>query len=171
MNDLIYTGIGSRETPSEIQDLMARIAFSHAEAGMTLRSGHADGADLAFEQGCMAAGGRMEIFLPWSGFNRATQAPVYRVINSPEAAKLAAHFHPAWGRCSAAARALHTRNVHQVLGADLKTPTRFVVCWTQGGRRAGGTGQALRIADAYHIPIFDLAVCSPEQLLEFVESL
>lgn len=46
-----YTGIGSRETPYEIQDLMKRIAFKLAENGWLLRSGGAEGADTAFENG------------------------------------------------------------------------------------------------------------------------
>lgn len=53
---------------------------------------------------------------------------------------------------------LHARNCYQVLGADLRTPTQFVICWTPRGSGEGGTGQALRIAKAYNIPIFDLAI-------------
>lgn len=29
------------------------------------------------------------------------------------------------------------------------------ICWTKNGSGQGGTGQALRIAKAYNIPIFD----------------
>ena len=45
------------------------------------------------------------------------------------------------------------RNVFQVLGADLKTPTEFIICWTD---KYGGTQQALRIAKSFSIPVFNL---------------
>ena len=52
-----YTGIGSRETPTAILDLMIAIGGVLAQRGFTLRSGGADGADDAFEQGCILKGG------------------------------------------------------------------------------------------------------------------
>ncbi len=48
------------------------------------------------------------------------------------------------------------RNCHQVLGCDLRTPSDFIICWTKNGKGLGGTGQALRIAKEYNIPIFDI---------------
>lgn len=47
---MFYTGIGSRETPQEIQNLMFKIA-QKLDSKYILRSGGADGADLAFEKG------------------------------------------------------------------------------------------------------------------------
>ena len=47
------------------------------------------------------------------------------------------------------------RNVHQVLGYDLETPTDFIVCYTKDDKDQGGTGQALRIAYDRTIPIID----------------
>lgn len=47
----IYTGIGSRETPPDILELMTKIARFMFKQGFTLRSGGADGADSAFEAG------------------------------------------------------------------------------------------------------------------------
>ena len=51
---------------------------------------------------------------------------------------------------------MHARNTHQVLGADLKIPSLFVVCWTKDGQLKGGTAQALRLADLHSIPIYNL---------------
>lgn len=47
----IYTGIGSRNTPPDILDIMFRLAGKLASEGYVLRSGGAQGADDAFEQG------------------------------------------------------------------------------------------------------------------------
>jgi hypothetical protein len=48
------------------------------------------------------------------------------------------------------------RNAMQILGEDGNTPVEMVVCWTKDGKASGGTGQALRIAEYYSIPIFNL---------------
>ena len=46
-----YAGIGARATPPEILNLMTRAAFALTKRGYVLRSGHAIGADSAFERG------------------------------------------------------------------------------------------------------------------------
>ena len=46
-----YTGIGARRTPPEVLALMTRAAFALLKRGYVLRSGHAIGADSAFERG------------------------------------------------------------------------------------------------------------------------
>jgi hypothetical protein len=59
---------------------------------------------------------------------------------------------------------LHTRNVFQVLGGRAAEPTEFMVCWTPDGaerssetsKKTGGTGTAIRIADAFGVPVFNL---------------
>lgn len=147
-----YAGIGSRETPQDVLETMKKIAGYLAGAGYILRSGAAVGADSAFEQGALAAGGKTEIWVPWEGFNRheSTLTP------TPEAFALAEQHHPAWGACKQGAKALHARNAHQILGATLNDPVEFIVCWTKGGTGQGGTGQALRIARANGIEIYDL---------------
>lgn len=154
-NDMYYyTGIGSRETPLEILGLMATIGLRLADHRYTLRSGGADGADSAFARGCASGNGRSEIYLPWVGFN-SVQTGIVPTEWGPALA-LAEQFHPAWDRCSSGARKLHARNGFQVLGLDLATPSRFVMCWTRGGLGGGGTGQAIRIARSKNIPVYDL---------------
>lgn len=146
-----YAGIGSRETPASAQARFALMAFDLADAGWILRSGGAEGADAAFEGG-LASHHPREIFLPWPGFNAHRSrfcAP------TREALELAAQFHPAWDRLTQGARRLHARNMHQILGADLQSPVAFVLCWTKEGKGAGGTGQALRLAQSRQIPVFD----------------
>lgn len=66
-----YAGVGSRETTAEVLLRMKAMAATFAKRGWSLRSGHAEGADTAFFRGADAVGGKMEIFLPWSGFGGA----------------------------------------------------------------------------------------------------
>ena len=159
-----YAGIGSRRTPDDVLDLMERIAVRLRETGWTLRSGHAPGADQAFERG---AGGYAELFLPWSGFESSV-GPVGKVFTeAPDRAyELAAYFHPAWDRCSQGAKRLHARNCQQIYGPTCDGASRrssFVVCWSNG---TGGTEQALRIARAENIPITNLFSAETRQAIE-----
>lgn len=147
-----YAGIGSRETPTDVCTEMRAIAERLRVVGYVLRSGGADGADTAFERG---ASGTARIYLPWRGFNGRPGTVVGEV---PELARIAARYHPVWDRLTRGAKALHTRNVAQVLGlAPEASRSAFVVCWTPRGSGSGGTGQALRIATAHQVPIYDLA--------------
>jgi len=121
--------------------------------GYILRSGAADGADAAFESGVPSAA-HTEIYLPWRGFNNHP-SPLFTV--DEEATKLAENYHPAWDSLSPITRLLMIRNGYQVLGKNLNDPVEFIVCWTPGGKIKGGTGQALRIAKAFNIPVFNMA--------------
>jgi hypothetical protein len=151
-----YAGIGSRETPVEIEPAIEEVAGFLGNLGFILRSGAAPGADFMFEKHCK---GEKEIFLPWKGFNGNESllyldSPDHNIINKAE--EIARSFHPAWPRLSEPAKKLMTRNTFQILGSDLNTPVKFVVCWTKGGTINGGTGQAMRIAKSLNIPIFNL---------------
>ena len=172
---LIYTGIGSRETPQAVLEVMFNIAMDLAPNWL-LRSGHADGADQAFERGCIQGNGQMEIYIPWNGFNSApNNHPQYiRRKATQELADFSAQFHPAWNKCSDAAKLMHMRNACQILGQDGQTPADLIICWTKDGKRGGGTGQALRIAEHYNIPIFDLALADDhliQHLCAYMEKL
>ena len=157
----VYAGIGSRRTPNDILLIMEKFAEHMGKRNHVLRSGGADGADLAFEVGAKRAESPMEIYLPWKGFN-GNLSPLF--YPSPAALDVAAQYHPAWQRLSEAAKKLMARNSHQILGLDLKTPCDFVVCWTPDGYNqhsqrmpdTGGTGQAIDIAIAHNIPVYNI---------------
>lgn len=155
---LAYAGIGSRETPREFLRPMTELAKTLRSMGWTLRTGHAKGADLAFEFG---ARDRAEVYLPWASFNGHVRPLARYVQDEPthHARSIAPSYHGAWSRLSERAQSLHARNVHQVLGRDCRPSerVRMVVCWTPEGRGTGGTGQAIRIARDYGVPVFDLA--------------
>jgi hypothetical protein len=150
-----YAGIGSRETPDNILQKMNKIAIYLARGGWTLRSGGANGADLAFESGCDVVNGGKEIFLPWPNFNGSTST-----LCSPtkDAFIKAATMHPVWEKLSYGARKLHARNIHQILGLKLNDPANLVICWTKDGKEVGGTATAIKIAKEYNIKIVNLAL-------------
>jgi hypothetical protein len=156
-----YAGIGARKTPKITLDEMKVIASILSKEGYTLRSGGAHGADQAFEKGCK---GPKEIYIPWFLFNGYIEDDqifnAARLNNYQEAKTIAAKFHPTWNTLSSTSRKYHTRNVYQILGKDLNTPSNLVVCWTSDGKASGGTGQALRMAKHYKIPIINLKIHS-----------
>jgi hypothetical protein len=151
---MIYTGIGSQETPPDVLKKMYSFANLMAKQKHTLRSGGAKGADTAFEEGCDVTIGRKEIYLPRQEFNQ-NESPLFTV--KKEARLLASKFHPCWSNVGDRGRDFMGRNAYQVLGLDLKTPTEFIICWTNHGKIYGGTGQALRMANHYRIPVFNFA--------------
>lgn len=164
-----YAGIGSREIPQDVMSYMNTAALKLAAAGYTLRSGGADGADSAFEMGCIQGGGQKEIFLPWKGFN-SNKSSLYYI--SKEALDLAEDFHPRWDKLNQAAQKLMARNGYQVLGSKLDHRANFVICWTKDGKASGGTGQAIRIANHYNIQVYNLKnETDKEKLQEFLVSL
>lgn len=141
---------------------MTRLAEALNYEGWMLRSGGADGADTAFEMGIPFPHNH-QIFLPSRSFNgrSAEDIGMYDASSLPafsQALKTVDKYHPAPHRLSNFARKLMARNAMQVLGPDLKTPSSFVIAWTPGGRLEGGTSQAIRIANDYNIPVFNLAI-------------
>jgi hypothetical protein len=172
-----YAGIGARETPPAALALIEAVSARLAWRGWVLRTGMSPGADQAFYRGARAQGGAVELYLPWPGFEADArmegEGAEVRELSRPSARayELAERHHPAWGRLGAGARHLLARDGHQVLGADLATAAAFVVCWTAdgsldgAGAAAGGTGQALRIARAERVPVFNLA--RPEHARRF----
>lgn len=155
-----YAGIGSRDTPSNVLVDMAYIAKRLGEKGYTLRSGGADGADTWFEHG--ASSHERHIYLPWNGFNsRYVDGKSYFACDENMLLRdIALEYHPMWNKLTTAAKKLHTRNVAQVLGnvPSDEPKSEFVICWTPGGKGGGGTGQAIRIARAFDVPVYDLAI-------------
>lgn len=147
---LYYAGIGSRETPINILNNMTQIAEYLANKNYILRSGGAAGADTAFEVGANHKAATSQFC------DEPIPEIFYATDCTEEAMKLSAKYHPAWHRCSDFAKKLHGRNAMILLGQNLDTPVKFVVCYTTDGLASGGTGQALRIAQDLKIQIFNL---------------
>ena len=156
---LPFTGIGSRVTPRNKLIILRNTCASLARLGYTLRSGGAPGADQWCEAGADHFNGSKEIYIPWRGFEGIQDG---LIVTDPRCEEIAGAFHPGWANCKPGARKLHSRNVPQVLGETLDVPSRFVLCWTPDGSegettfKTGGTGQALRIAAHYNVPIFNV---------------
>ncbi|QBQ71154.1 DprA-like protein [Shewanella phage S0112] len=158
---MFYTGIGSRETPPHICSFMRRVAIAMALRGYTGRSGSADGADIAFEEGALAANGPFESYLPWDGFSKRHESDIHilaaNLIHWPLAEKLIREIHPGFDFMSQGSQKLHTRNMFQVLGRRLHQPSRVIFCYARpvGSAVAGGTNSAFQLGRKNAIPIYN----------------
>lgn len=170
----IYTGVGSRNVPPEIKELLKDIGRYFSLQGWVLRSGGANGCDSAFEEGCDDLDGEKEIYLPWRGFNGNISK---RYVVSDEALDIASRHHPKWVYLKDSVKKMHGRNVYQVLGYNLDIPSNLLICWTGDGcetkkdrtEKTGGTGTAISIAETYDIPVINVQNEDfYEKLLKFI---
>lgn len=173
---MIYTGIGSRKAPQHILNKAEEIGYYFARKGFTLRSGKARGMDAAFQTGMqnfyldslpdlLVKFTRMaEIYIPWETFDNPHLMSEWDYTFETEeeylkCEEIAKTIHPAWMKCSPAAKKLHSRNVFQILGFDLDTPSDFVLYWAEEdscGEVSGGTRTAVMLARKYNIPTINM---------------
>lgn len=145
---MIIAGIGARATPMDALMELEQVGMALAMRGIKGRSGGAPGADTAFQRGYSVIAPHLLKVYPGN------------IGHYVEWQQHAAHYHPNWNACDEHSRKLHARNSAIMLGVwpiVAPEPVDAVVCWTEGGAVKGGTGQSLRIAAAYNIPVFNLA--------------
>ena len=151
---LYYTGVGSRETPDDICNIMTSLASRLEIMGFILRSGHAKQADQAFENGVKNYKHK-EIYPPGHVSDAAWEI-VEQVHPKPEYAR---RYRDTLGR-----------NVYQVLGRNLGGPSKFLVGWTKGGKLIGGTATTIGVAMLYDVPVFNLFSNSMDDVLALAKT-
>lgn len=189
-----YTGVGSRETPAEVISVMEDAAFRLARLGFTLRSGKAGGADEAFQVGMQKYYESLdnelqeeyrtrlaEIYIPWDGFASDNDklwdlwdyplnyTDYLMPDQKPVRDALVEEIHPNFEalKRKRGAFALHSRNVHQVLGANVLEPRPSAFCLyyakeDKNGNPKGGTATAVNLAKKYGVRTLNLN--TPERL-------
>lgn len=144
-----YAGIGSRETPPDVQQQMSHLAQELEKLGYVLRTGDARSADKAFRDAASNA-------QVWTANPRCKDPRACYLAEDDAAAYLSVKMlHPGYGKLDEYSLRLHARNYRQIIGKD-EPNSQFVICWTQGGKAIGGTAQAIRVACMHKIPIFNL---------------
>lgn len=169
----VYTGIGSRNVPAIYKERIQIIASLLDQVGYTLRSGGADGSDSYFEE--MST--KKEIYLPWKYFNKNTS----QLYTTPTmAGQLASFHHVVYDKLQPSVKSLMNRNVLQVIGKTLDTPSDFVVCYTEDGcetaihrtSKTGGTGLAISLADTIGVKVYNIKNDdSYNELITYIKSM
>ena len=175
----VFTGVGSRRLDAHGEVLCRSVAATIKDLGYSLSTGDAtEGCDAVFWT-CFPRKQRFR-FGPYN----PEKKPKYDTIvirDGTESYKKAHYFagflHPAYRFLPQWMKELHLRNVFQVLGSNLDHPTEFLLCWTPDGaettkatsKKTGGTGTAIRCADKFGVPVFNLqrpdAIARLEQYL------
>lgn len=171
-----YCGIGSRETPDDVQRLMEDVGEFQCNRGVVLTSGGAPGADDAFHRGAKRSpkycSKSVEIYLPWNGFKREGMETLYHAPdkgiynaslfdNWELAEEISLKARGSWNGLGQGGIKLQVRNAYQPLRRDLNSPVKGVIFWAipAGKRRwKGGTNTALQIALEHAIPMYNLYV-------------
>lgn len=182
-----YTGVGSRETPADVLQLMFRIGRVMCALGYKGRSGAAPGADTAFWQGAQDSPFYGEVgfvnYLPDATmFNKPAfgnivpdhAEEVYDATSFihtyEQAQQLALEARGSFEGLYAGGIKLHTRNAYQVLGGDLDLPSKELFCYAEPvgkrGRVRGGTNTAVMLAQRFNVPIHNLYLDEVRQRVE-----
>lgn len=148
---MTYTGIGSRETPKNVQAQMTELAKELENKGYTLRTGDAPAADESFRKGTE----KKEVYKA-NDANDKTRAIAREIHPNPFAMDRSKNPAYIWG--------LMARNTNQVFGKNLDTPSDFIIAWTKDGiedgknrtQLSGGTGQAIDMASRKGIPVINM---------------
>jgi len=177
-----YGGVGSRETPIDVWNLMYNLGLYMAYSGWGLSSGGAtkkpdappdtDSADDAFLKGAMACPemnpvNMLRIYLINAHWEHYKPDPSRGFYNSREftetwdlAMDIARQCRGSWEGLRENGIALHTRNAFQMLGHDLVTPVQQCIGWApsigKGNKVKGGTNTAFALCHARGIPVMNL---------------
>lgn len=164
------TLIGSRETPQDVIKEMVATGRLLCDLGWRGRSGLAPGADQAWYRGALQSARYPEIgfenYLP-NDWMMGTPDPDRRIYNArtlPDYERATEHALFARGSFNGLKKGgieLHVRNVYQVLGVDLQTPSKFLICYAIPiGCKSlvrGGTNTAVQLAHYFKIPVINMA--------------
>lgn len=155
-----FTGVGARYgVPSDVYDRVDSIGRYLIGIGYRNRTGDAVGMDAAWRKVCAHA---CDFYAPRNRSNPLADAKIITGEHYVRAKNITRQYHPYFHNLGDFEAELHIRNVFEVLGDELNNPSEFLVCWTKDGaekkttRETGGTGQAIRLAIAYDIPVFNL---------------
>lgn len=170
-----YTGIGSRETPIDIQQLMTEIAMYLRAEGWTLRTGSGSRADKSYQ---IAAGENKEVYVPWDNFYPGQVG----ITSLTEESSRMAHdiwkfreqkglvptdgsISGKWEDLHPGTKAMLAKAMCMLLGKNLNTPSDMVICWTPGAKIVGISSHVICLAVFKHIPVFNLAEYETEVIV------
>ena len=162
---------GNDNPPEFVINIIGRLIPIVESLGYIVRSGGMKGIDNFVETFTR----KVELHLPWKGFDNKDSKSTF---NSEEAKEYAKRCHPTWDGIKPAAQAFFAKNVRMVYGKELKSPTQFVVIWSEDGAeqtidrtaRTGMAGHILALARQLRIPVFNLQNQDAEQrILRYLE--
>lgn len=166
--DCTVTFVGSRKVTRQGLSIGLQAKEILLKNQCIFRSGNALGFDQIVSMYVPVS--HREIYLPYQRFGPAGSELVDGIVldtkghTYAKAQQFVYQCHPCHEKLKQHHLCYLIRDVYQVLGKDLQHPSSVVVCWTPDGaetaaectRQTGGTGMAIRIANAFGIPVVNL---------------
>lgn len=156
---LPYAVVGNRDTPAGALALAKDMAAKLASRGFTARLGGMDGLDKTIADALTPQA--YELQLPWKNFGGFESKTSY---SSPEVMAIAKHFSDTWDTLKLPIQGFLGKNVRVLLGEKTKSIAMFLVVHSEDGAehirevtsRTGSVGHAIKIANHFNIPVFNL---------------
>ena len=175
-------GIGSRELTYDQKAICFKLGEWIVQQGHQLYSGNAEGADFAFASGGNAQDPKqVHLMLPWGAFNQGQLAPLNVVLTEADLdqtergfyLRMAREHHPRFDYLSQGAQKLHLRNGMILFppAGNNPSPVDMVLAWPSTKKGGGGTGQGMRIAERFGIPLVNIGLCSRQELSNLCQTI
>lgn len=175
-----YAGIGDGKTPDDVLEQFSSIAARLSELGYSTRVTGEKPVSNYFEKNSL----EKELYLPWSPFEVEGEKleSKFSKVTTQAIEIMGEHYQAfkgkEWDELKPGVKKIISRNVHLLLGPELKTPVDFLICWTPCGAekrkdisaRTWFSGPVISLAHAKRIPVFNLK--NPDamkRLNEFLE--
>lgn len=161
-----FTVVGSKGTRDEVMELGYLLSVVLLEAGWQGYSGNAPGMDKVLNRAMLKTNAfNGYVFLPWPKFetrdlpDRCFDSFTITTPIGEECDKIIKELIPWYDKLSQGAKKLHSRNVKQVKGKDLKTLSNLVIHSAKGkqcSKPQGGTRTAVVLAQNLKVPTFNI---------------
>lgn len=165
-----YAATGNKEMPESFKPQIQRIGRNLEKAGFILRTGGMEGLEDVIEKSTT----KLEVHLPFKDFDGKQSKFTF---TSDFVKGIAKMFHTSFDTLKPVVQTFLAKNVRLVLGKDGKSPALFLIVWTEDGAettaektfKTGNSGNAIAIANAIKIPVFNLVRPDAERrLYEFI---
>ena len=161
-----FTVVGSKGTRDEVMELGFQLSVVLLEAGWQGYSGNAPGMDKVLNRAMLKTNAfNGYIFLPWPKFetrdlpDRCFDSFTITTPIGEECDSVIKELIPWYDKLSQGPRKLHSRNVKQIKGKDLKTLSNLVIHSAKGktsSKPQGGTRTAVVLGQKLNVPTFNL---------------
>ena len=171
---------GKEGVPNDVLEKMLSASKVFMKSGFVLRfNGETEGFNTKILDIDIA---RVETYLPWKTFNKDNISLTPKMVRpNEEAYHVAAYYHKKFKELPNSARAILARDVHVLLGENVKNPIKLLLCYSSDGAESikeinfkvtGYISFSIMICDAMGIPVFNMGKKDAlSRLVEFVKTL
>lgn len=154
-----YSVVATKDAPRDVLDTLRNLVTMMKANGFTLRaSTSTDMDDVAITT---VQDSSTEVYIPWKDFNNVSSKYYF---NDKTCLHIAKMFHRSFDSLKPAVQAFLGRTVRMIMGKKPSNYSLFIVVWSEDGAekvsqitpKTGYISHAISVADALHIPVFNL---------------